>query len=440
MDRGGDSDSGINRACSGWYPDSAHRFAAVCPGPIPWPAGDGAHIRLGRPLGRSPPFPPSPVPGSIGVVPTPSQSGTGVSSVTPTLTLTSLVFPGLKFAPRAQQRLNHPPPEDHPRPGMPSLHALRAEASGAALTTEVAAATHLAAGILAPWPKEVTGRPDTFADRLFVHFQDIHSTVGLELHLSMILWMAARLRSADASSVLRYSLLIRPHVALAYADDPFAHPIVKRFRQRMMALRGRHRQAFRPTICVSEYHTVIADITVPASIRAVILLAWRRAARVADILETRCGGLWVPERGPEALADTLWLEQPFAKTQQTGSWDRLLISITMAERAILDSLNLICPLAPQTPPQRRPLMFPHILTSSVAEALAGSLGRKVGAHSLRRSALLTAVEAGVPLAEAVLLSLHSSVASAAAYVLRPDLHVAATMATVSRSTTAPPRE
>jgi integrase len=292
---------------------------------------------------------------------------------------------------------------------------------------------------LAPWPKEVSGRPDTFADRLFAHFQQIHRSVGLELPLSMILWMASRLRTADASSVLRYALLIRPHVSLAHAEDVFSHAVVKRFRQRMLALRGRHRQAFRPTVCVTEYKSVLADESIPPLLRAVILLAWRRAARVADILETRCGGLWEPQ-SPEQALETLWFEQPFSKTQQAGSWDRLLISVTPAERSLLDRLALISPTPPTLPPQRRPLMFHQVFTSGIAEALARSLGRRVGAHSLRRSALLTAVEAGVPLAEAVLLSLHSSVASAAAYVLRPDVHVAATMAHVSRSTTAPPLE
>ena len=320
---------------------------------------------------------------------------------------------------------------------MPSLHALRRAASGVDLTTEVAAATHLAAGILAPWPKEVSGRPDTFADRLFIHFQQIHSTVGLELHLSMILWMASRLRTADASSVLRYALLIRPHVILSHADDVFVHPVVKRFRQRMMALRGRHRQAFRPTVCVSEYHSVLADESVPPLIRVIVLLAWRRAARVADILETRCGGLWIPQ-GPDCVPETIWFEQPFSKTQQAGSWDRLLIATVPGELELLNRMSLLSPTAPLLPPQRRSLMFPNVTTAMVAEALAQSLGRRVGAHSLRRSALLTAVEAGVPLAEAVLISLHTSVASAAAYVLRPDLSVAATMARVSRATTAPP--
>ena len=106
--------------------------------------------------------------------------------------------------------------------------------------------------------------------------------------------MAARLRTADAASVLRYALHIRPQVVIFYADDVFQHPAVRRFRQRMTALRGRHRQAFRPVICVSEYRHVLHDALVPAVLRAVIILSWRRAARVADVLKSRQGRLWAP--------------------------------------------------------------------------------------------------------------------------------------------------
>ena len=250
----------------------------------------------------------------------------------------------------------------------------------------------------------------------------------------MILWMAARLRTADAASVLRYALHIRPQVAIFYAEDVFAHPAVRRFRQRMMALRGRHRQAFRPVICVSEYRHVMQDAMVPAVLRAVVLLSWRRAARVADILESRQGGLWVPDDG-DTPPGSLWFEQPFSKTQAAGSWDRLLIAVEPLERVLLDSIAAVAPRPPLIPPQQRPLMFPTVSTRLVAEALAFSLGRRVGAHSLRRSALVTAIQAGIPLAEAVLLSLHSSVSSAAAYVLRPDTQTANSMARVSRATT-----
>jgi uncharacterized membrane protein YdfJ with MMPL/SSD domain len=73
-----------------------------------------------------------------------------------------------------------------------------------------------------------------------------------------------------------------------------------------------------------------------------------------------------------------------------------------------------------------------VATTDIAHALEAFFGRRVGAHTLRRSALHTAIQAGVPLAQAMLLSLHRTMAGAVAYTLEPDIPTRAAMAEVSR--------
>ena len=68
----------------------------------------------------------------------------------------------------------------------------------------------------------------------------------------------------------------------------------------------------------------------------------------------------------------------------------------------------------------------------MAAALDDFFGRRVGAHSLRRGAMRTALEAGVSLPEVMLLSLHRSTAGAVAYTMAPDAATAARTAQISR--------
>ena len=348
-----------------------------------------------------------------------------------------MLFPGLGAAPPAAQRARPRALPDFPRPGMPALSDIRSAA--AALTTELDAAVRIASAISAPWAKEQSAGPSTFADRLYIHFEAILKEVG-DPSLAYILWMSSRLRSAEPTSVLRYALLIRPIVSLAHGRDVFTDPAVRRFRHRLLTIKGKHRLAYRPTMCVQEYRLALACPTSPLRVRVVFLLAWRRAARVADILETRVGGLWLHNPGvpasPEAIP--VWHEQPYSKTEAAGSWDRILISLDQIEFALLTSFSPLPTCPPVLPPPYRPLLFPGLTTREVALSLADALGRRPGAHALRRSALLTAVEAGIPLAEATLISLHSSTTSAAAYVLRPDLPTARATFAVSRATTSLP--
>ena len=168
----------------------------------------------------------------------------------------------------------------------------------------------------------------------------------------------------------------------------------------------------------------------------VVVLAWRRMARIADVLETRVGGLWIhTERGSGI---ELWFEQPFAKTAAAGSWDRLLIHLSAAEWTKISTVVRIEREPPTIPPPQRPLMFPGVKTPDVAAALAQHFGRRPGAHALRRSAMRTALESGLPLPQVVLLSLHASVEGALAYILRPDVPTADAMVAASRATAREP--
>ena len=65
-------------------------------------------------------------------------------------------------------------------------------------------------------------------------------------------------------------------------------------------------------------------------------------------------------------------------------------------------------------------MFPHLSAAVMASHLERSLGVRVGAHSFRRSAIRSAIEAGVPLPDVILLSLHTATTGALPYALRPD--------------------
>jgi hypothetical protein len=344
----------------------------------------------------------------------------------------------------AAQRWGRAPPIDVPRPGMPSLGASRTRAlQMMAAGQQMEAARAIADTVLLPWPKE---RPDvdgaTMADRLFAHFLVVFQSLEEPPHAAVIQWMSLRLLTADAASVVSYLIRIRSRLQLRFGVDVSAHPLVRLFVKRLMALRGAHRQNFRPTMLAAEYRAVLQSDALPVAVKALVVLAWRRMARVADILELRVGGLW---QAVAAEAGTLphghvpvWVEQPFTKVAQAGAFDRVLVALDPLEERIVCAHLAGCggwdPQPPALPPHRRPLLFPSLTTPIVAQYLNDAVGRRVGAHALRRSAMRAAIQAGIPLPQAMLLSLHNTMEAATAYVIRPDGDTSARMFQASLAT------
>lgn len=243
-------------------------------------------------------------------------------------------------------------------------------------------------------------------------------------------WGILRLASADGPAVHRYLIGILPILRLTVVGwSPVTEAVAKKFMRRLMEFRGIHRAGPRPVIGINEYRQLLALL--PQPIRAVVALCWRRMARVADILEVRLGGLW-------SVADgSIWIEVPWAKQEVAGSFERLALSFDAFDLPAVKPHMSSAP--PTLPPHRRPVMFPEVTTTKVADAIEAVLGRRTGAHTLRRSAMRAAISAGVPLPVLVLLSLHASPDTVLGYVGSADEASAGLMRDASTATTGAPR-
>jgi hypothetical protein len=354
----------------------------------------------------------------------------------------SLLYPNLSRAKPAAQRIRPNSVADvYPRPGIPSLGKARLEAmaSVAAGVTGGDAAAALLKVVLDPWVREKPGKDGTtFPEKLWAHWLQTADRQGAsEWQVTTLTWAAERLISADGPSVNRYLLHILPFlVEISGMSRPLSHWAIRRFMKRLSTMRGCHRQAPRPTITHGQYTKFITSISIDPWLRAGGALAWRRMGRVADTAEVRQGGLWVADGTlPLIKAKSgdleLILEIPFHKAKPGGAWDRVGIVVDPVELGLL--LPYITRLPPTGPPLSRPLMFPLLTAAVMADALEAVLGSRVGGHVFRRSALRNSLAAGVPLQTAILLSLHSSVDSALAYVLSPDAATLELMLQASRT-------
>ena len=274
----------------------------------------------------------------------------------------------------------------------------------------------------------VGGVVPLFVDRLLADLMAVKERFE-EWGTAVVVSATLRLATADGPSVQRYIRHVRAPLLEGGAGDVLRMPVVVRLNAALAQLRGLHAAGTPSVILVAEYRCVLGVLK-EARMRCLVVVCWRRMARVADALEVRMGGLWP---GPEALQ--VWVEGPWSKTAPGGAWDRFLVTVEVGEWVHL--APFLATVAPITSPLRRPLLFAGVRTVDVADALFEALGRRVGAHTLRRSALTASLSAGVPLAAAILLSGHASEKGAAPYVLSPDAGTAATMAWVSAATVAP---
>lgn len=336
------------------------------------------------------------------------------------------VFPAAADAPPAKQRARSSRPTVFARPGIPTLESAR-DAAAAAPGDRLTVARVFAGCVLSQFPREGAGCT-SFEDRLFA---DLVSVVQVtpDPVLAIILWAASRMTTALARSVQRYMKALEARFQLMYGWSPLKNVAVALFLKRAMMMEGVLRMSARPALAIAEYYAIIRDERIPQRLRCVCVLAWRRMARVADILELRFGDVW-------SDADKVWVLQSFHKTAALGAYDRLAIALDSFERDLLGAS--LCASAPTTPSMQRPLLFDGVRTSQIAAAVETHMSARLGAHSFRRGAMRAALDAGVTMPQAMLLSLHRSEVTALGYVLYPDIPTAAVMTKVSWATTAPP--
>lgn len=343
-----------------------------------------------------------------------------------------ILAPALHHAAPAAQRytsLGATTTADFPRPGRPSFATFRASAPRGRSAVDLQAATSLVTALMHRGKVGAQGPIPTFADNLMADLLSVHEGVG-DWPVSVLVWGTLRAATADGPSVLRYFRHVAAMLKVHAGWDVMAHPLVVAFAARVREVRGDH-VAGTPAVILRDDYFRLLEMIVDPRLRAMLVIAWRRMARIADVLEIRHHGLWL---GPSS--EQIWIEAPFSKTNATGQWDRYLIVVS--PRELLALLPYTQRYPPSTPPLRRPLLFAGITTRLMADTLSALVGRKVGAHTLRRSALTAAIEAGVPVPTAILLSGHTSPQGAAPYILTPDLVTASGMATASAATVLPP--
>jgi hypothetical protein len=335
-------------------------------------------------------------------------------------------FPGIGVAPAAGQR-RRAPRTTFPRPGIPSLEEARVAAANAGGDRLLGGAAFFAT-VMHPFKRDAPTGDSSWADKLFVDLLSVLAETESPV-MGFVLWAASRMTTASGVSVARYCRAIDTRCLLELGWSPGKNPAVNLFLRRAMMMEGALRATARPALAIPEYLSIIADTALPAALRSVATIAWRRMARVGDILELRVGDLY--QDGGE-----FWLLQTFHKSEALGAYDRLALVFSSDELTLLEGRIANGP--PTTPSMQRPLMFPGITTANVADMVERHMGARLGAHAFRRGAMRAAVDSGVPLVQAMLLSLHRDSSTALGYVLYPDAAATAAMRAASSGTTAAP--
>ena len=298
---------------------------------------------------------------------------------------------------------------------MPSLDEVRAAA--APLGAGVAGDAATAWAVLGPWARE---RPDaagaTQAERLTedcrLHVLGILSAPGntMSVDQAIVLWLAKRLRSALPESVARYWAHVRRLLPDAIAAPLGPLPLVHQFLRRLLKLEGKGRVSDPPLLSDGDFAAFVASPDVPRVVKAVAIIAWRRAARIADVAELRLSGLVeLPEQMSNVLGESraeVAYEVAFDKTHPTGTWECLSFYLPVPE------LEIIRPWVAATRdpshPATRPLLFPGLTAEAMGLWLTFFFRRPFGGHVFRRSAVRSAVLRGVPAWAIVALTMHSS--------------------------------
>lgn len=227
----------------------------------------------------------------------------------------------------------------------------------------------------------------------------------------------------------RYITLLSNAFALNFPQRPplTSDPRIHAFRRairRLSVSNVPHRRA--PPLSPETFDTLL--LTLSPRLRPVVLLAYRLAARVGDILSLRADALSIAAILPKETH--FRVARPLSKTEPFGLPRSQLLVATPKEAQIL--FPLCSPRQTDSHPLSSPLMFPGITTEMVARALS-----KTGcytAHSLRRGALQTLAAQELPEQDIRLLSLHRSPEALAKYLAVPTPAADRTLVRASRAT------
>ena len=106
----------------------------------------------------------------------------------------------------------------------------------------------------------------------------------------LLSWAVIRLETAEASNVMKYISMVKQILKMEHQVDLSQDDMLPFFVRALQRLAGVHRVHSSVPLTKEAYTLLISKLTFPFN--AIVALAWRRAARVADILEMRQGGIW----------------------------------------------------------------------------------------------------------------------------------------------------
>lgn len=241
----------------------------------------------------------------------------------------------------------------------------------------------------------------------------------------IILWAAKRLRTASALVVSNYISMVSTIATAEHGVDLKESHLIRGFVKAIKRLSGDHR--YKPTTPVTHSEITQMIRSLPTPHNAIVLVAWKRAGRVRDVLETRVGGLWLAPKtqldaGNEMIV--VMLEEPFDKVSWAGLKDHTPLLIEHTLFPIISPFVTNKP--PDTPPRLRPLIWPQMTTEKITRALQ-TTHPHLSSRSIRRGALQTLIQNGFTLDNCRLLSHHHTLDGLMKYLETTDTHTFATL-------------
>ena len=292
------------------------------------------------------------------------------------------------------------------------------------------AAEQLAVQLLRPAPGRAGA--EAFLDRLARDAIDVRDALPAGTHLSvaMAVWVCKRMLSAASASVETYVVKVASRLHLALGIDPSKDPVVRRVLRKAAVLEGaRLAVGERPSLPYESYLAFIALVAVPREVRAGVILAWRRIARVGDVGGMRQGDLALPLPGHAASPRpvpgwvALWAAHLFHKASPTGEYTRRVLMVTEFEWSVIRPW--VSPSLAEGHPLARPLLLPHVSARVVRDHFRVALGAEYGAASIRRGAAQRAIRCGCPVGVLAMAMLHRDTRSTHRYLRTPGVEAAA---------------
>ncbi len=247
-------------------------------------------------------------------------------------------------------------------------------------------------------------------------------------------WAARRLKSGISAATLAQDIAAARQ-ALQTAEDASAEatlhsPLLRDVLQGARKLEGPPAlmRGATPMTRQDYEHMLTRD---QGALRQILVLAWLRAGRTADILALRVGSLWI-------VGGELAIELGQEKVRSLGLPGFIRVYLPSREREWLSPL--ISEAQPVTAPMKRPALF----TTTYKEFWQWMTDHRppsstITPHSLRKGSINMMIRGGIPLKDIALISGHRSVKGLMAYVASPDLPTAVGMERASRAIMEGPR-